>query len=326
MSYNKENYGKVKREYLDKSLKAERRAEERIKELCDKYPSLRKVQEELSATGVKIMAEAMRGREGLQERIDALKKENEVLLKRRGELLEEYGYPADYFLPKYECELCRDEGQIDGRMCICMKRALALATYESSGLGMLAKKQSFDNFSLEYYNTSLDDYDSMKFIYQYIMDYADSFGEGQTGHLLLYGPTGLGKTHLSTAAASVIINKGYDVVYDSAVNIFAAFEHERFNRSYNDTEKPQTDKYFECDLLIIDDLGVELTNQFTLSCLYNLINTRIAADRAMIVNTNLTQKELRERYDARIMSRLLGEFYPFVFRGTDVRMKKLEQV
>ncbi len=326
MSYNKDNYGKIKREYLDKSLGAERKAEERIRQLCAKYPQLARVQEELSHTGIRIMNEAMKGSVGLEERMAALKSENEKLLKRRSALLEACGYPADYFMPKYECDICKDEGYANGEMCICMKRAIAAAAFESSGLGTLAKKQNFDNFSLEYYNSGTEEYNTMKYVLERIREYAESFGEGETQNLLFIGSTGLGKTHLSTAAAAVIINKGYDVVYDSAVNIFGAFEHERFDRSYNSGESSSTEKYFDCDLLIMDDLGVELTNQFTVSCLYNLINTRLAADKAMIINTNLTQKELRDRYDTRIVSRLLGEFFPYVFCGTDIRMKKLARV
>lgn len=326
MSYNKENYSRIKQEYLDKSLRAERKAEERIEILCAKYRKLARVQQELSHTGIRIMNEAMRGSVGLEERIDALKAENEKLLILRSKLLEEYGYPPDYFMPRYECDICKDEGYENGKMCICMKRAIAAAAFESSGLGTLAKKQNFDNFSLEYYDASADEYGTMKQIFECIKEYAENFGDGEVQNLLLIGPTGLGKTHLSTSAAAVIINKGYDVVYDSAVNIFGAFEHERFNRAYNSTEKPITDKYFDCDLLIIDDLGVETTNQFTVSCLYNLINTRLASDKAMIINTNLTLKEIRAKYDARIVSRLLGEFNPHSFCGTDVRLKKLRSI
>ncbi len=323
MSYSKENYAKIKQSYNGKSLKAEEAAEARKRALCAQIPELAAVEGILSHTGMKIMQAALESNEGLEQRLEALRCENAELLKRRKMLLISYGYPEDYFMPEYECDICRDEGHVDGKMCICMKRALATATFESSGLSALAKKQSFDNFSLEYYNTGEKEYDQMNRIFDRVKRYADEFGQTGNGNLLFLGGTGLGKTHLSTSVAAVIINKGYDVVYDTAVNVFAAFEQDKFGRSYNSQEPSRTSKFFECDLLIIDDLGVELTNQFTISCLYNLINTRITTDKAMIINTNLTHNELLERYENRIVSRLLGEFLPFMFVGRDVRMNKL---
>ncbi len=326
MSYSKENYAKIKQGYQDKALRAEQAAEARKNALCAKYPEMRQVERELSHTGMKIMQAALDGLDGLEDRLEVLRLENAGLLQRRKELLIANGYADDYFMPVYECDKCKDEGHVNGVMCICMKKALAQATFETSGLGVLAKKQSFDNFSLEYYNTSKEEYDCMSHIYDCVKRFADNFGPAGNGNLLLCGSTGLGKTHLSTSAASVIINKGYDVVYDTAVNIFAAFEHDRFERGYNSNEPSRSAKFFDCDLLIIDDLGVELTNQFTISCLYNLINSRVASDKSMIINTNLSHKELVARYESRIVSRLLGEFLPFVFKGKDIRMKKLTNV
>jgi DNA replication protein DnaC len=72
----------------------------------------------------------------------------------------------------------------------------------------------------------------------------------------------------------------------------------------------------------MDDLGAELTNQFTVSALYNVINTRINLGKSTIINTNLGQNGLLERYDERITSRLFGEFNPYLFRGADIRGQK----
>ena len=81
-------------------------------------------------------------------------------------------------------------------------------------------------------------------------------------------------------------------------------------------------KYFDCDLLIIDDLGTEMNNQFTVSCLYNIINTRINQSKAMLISTNLTQNEIRERYSDRITSHLFGDFIALRFFGKDIRLQK----
>ena len=123
-----------------------------------------------------------------------------------------------------------------------------------------------------------------------------------------------------------MIDRGFDAVCETAQNVFSDFEFERFNRPYGsgDSEPLRTGKYFDCDLLIIDDLGTEMTNQFTVSCLYNLINTRLNHGRPMIINTNLSRDELRKRYADRITSRLFGEFCPLRFIGKDVRELKLD--
>jgi len=67
-----------------------------------------------------------------------------------------------------------------------------------------------------------------------------------------------------------------------------------------------------------------MTNQFTVSCLYNIINTRLNRGRAMIINTNLTRDELKKRYADRITSRLFGEFMPMIFLGRDMRELRLD--
>ena len=122
-----------------------------------------------------------------------------------------------------------------------------------------------------------------------------------------------------------MIENGYDVIYETSQNIFGDFEFERFNRGYASIEEEpsHTDKYFSCDLLIIDDLGTEMINQFTVSCLYNIINTRINHEKATIINTNFSRDELTKKYSERIASRLFGEFFMMPFFGRDARELKI---
>jgi DNA replication protein DnaC len=137
--------------------------------------------------------------------------------------------------------------------------------------------------------------------------------------LLLIGKTGTGKTHISTAIAREIISQGFDVVYDSAQNIVADFEADKFRSGYG--TEPKSEKYLECDLLIIDDLGTEFSSQFTVSCLYNLINTRANRAMATIISTNLSAEELARKYEDRIYSRLVGVgTRVLVFEGRDRRI------
>ena len=206
-------------------------------------------------------------------------------------------------------------------MCSCFREALFRAGVARSGLGRLPERQSFDNFSLSYY----PDAEEMRAVLGYCRRYAEQFSENTCESILLTGATGLGKTHLSTAIGQEVIRRGYDCVYVSAQNLLSDFEFERFGRSYRDDSPDRTEDYFNCDLLIIDDFGTEMGNQFTVASLYNLINSRMNAGKPIIINTNLTSSEIRGRYDDRIASRLFGEFIFFRIRGTDIRQQKRMQ-
>ncbi len=323
MSYNKNNYIRIRQQYADKNLRAKNGAEARTRELHMQYPELEKIDRVLAETGLSILKEASKGKEGLEARIEAIKEGNKALLEARGAYLESIGYPADYTSVKYECEKCSDTGFVGTKMCECMRRELVLAGYESSGIGGLIRTQSFESFSLDYYKRTPNELANMQMIFDTCKAYAERFSTENGESLFFCGTTGLGKTHLSTAIAKVLIERGFDVVYDSAQNIISDFEHERFGRGYGDNSDSRTDKYFECDMLIIDDLGTEMANQFTVSCLYNIINTRINHSKSMIISTNLAQNEIRERYTDRITSRLFGDFMVMKFAGKDIRLQKL---
>lgn len=323
MAYNRENYVRIRQEYADKNLRAKKAAEARASELHMQYPELEKIDKVLAETGLSIFKEAAKGKEGLEERIAAIREGNKSLLEARGAYLESIGYPADYTAVKYECEKCSDTGFVGTKMCECMRRALILAGYESSGIGGLIRTQSFESFSLDYYKRTPSELANMQMIFDTCKAYAERFCDKNGESLLFCGTTGLGKTHLSTSVAKVLIERGFDVVYDSAQNIISDFEYERFGRGYGDDTDSRTDKYFECDLLIIDDLGTEVANQFTVSCLYNIINTRINHSKSTLISTNLTQEEILKRYGDRITSRLFGDFMAMQFVGKDIRLQKL---
>ena len=155
--------------------------------------------------------------------------------------------------------------------------------------------------------------------------YAQGFSASTKENLLFCGGTGLGKTHLSTSIAGVVVENGFDVLYESAPNLFSVFEAERFGRS-NTSTVVNTARYFQCDLLIIDDLGAEMSNNFTVGVLYNLLNTRIVTGLPTIISTNLTPDEIRTRYTDRVASRLFGEFHLMWFEGRDIRLQKIGMI
>jgi DNA replication protein DnaC len=201
-----------------------------------------------------------------------------------------------------------------------MRRALVLAGYASSGIGGLMQSQSFDNFSLSYYKDDAENHARMKKLVTALKKYSSEFDESTYKNYLLFGNTGLGKTHLSTSVAVSVIERGFDVLYVTACSLVSDFESKQFGLREN---APDTSRYYSADLLIIDDFGTELTNQFTLSCVYDIINTRMNSKKSTIINTNLGKNEIEARYGARIASRLFGEYIPFAFLGKDIREQKI---
>ena len=147
-------------------------------------------------------------------------------------------------------------------------------------------------------------------------------------HLLLYGPPGLGKTFLSACIARVVSEHGFSVVYDTAVNIFAQFETQKFSRDEDDTREARdgTRRYLGCDLLILDDLGSEMTTPFVQSALYQLLNTRLTGGNRTIISTNLTPDDIRRRYTPQLASRLEGEYHMLRFFGEDIRLQKKQRL
>ena len=319
MASYRDNFNKIKNEYETKKRNAIADAEARTAVIHAKYPDIKEIDRELRSTGLKIMTEAMKGKEGLEQRIQSLEEQNTLLQKLRNETLEKHGLPTDCTDPKYDCPDCTDTGYIGINMCHCFKAALAKCAFENSGLGALLKEQSFDTFDLSFYLDSKENYEKMKLNLEKCKEYASSFDKNSPS-LIFIGATGLGKTHLSTSVARCVIEKGYNVIYESAPKVFKDFNSEQFK-----DESGLTEKYFDCDLLILDDLGTEMHTSFTVSALYNLINSRINDGKTTIINTNLSIEELRKTYNDRITSRIFGCFEPLVFSGKDIRLQKLQR-
>lgn len=313
MSFSKQVINKINEEFEGKRKKNEAMRDSRLIEIYSKIPEIKAIDKELSQTGVSIMSCALAGKEGLKERISKLRERNLELQKERAVMLASRGFSEGYTDLHYDCELCQDYGVHNGKLCSCYKSRLIEEQFKLSGISNLIKTQSFDTFSLDAYENR----EEMKELLSYAKNYVRDF-DAVKDNVLFVGGTGLGKTHLSTAIAKALIEKGYNVIYETAQNIFFDFDNDRFRDRFGDSE-PLSQKYLDCDLLIIDDLGAEAVNQFTVACLYNIINTRLNKNLPIIASTNLTSKEIRSKYHDRITSRLFGEFNIQLFTGSDLR-------
>lgn len=237
MGYSKQIAEAVREAYENKRKKAEADLEARRAEMYEKAPQLREIDRALSLTGLKLYGAALEGKEGLEDRIAVLKKENTDLQEAKRFALRTLGKPEDYLSMRYECQKCKDSGYVGLKMCDCMRRALIKEAYETSGLGAVLTEQSFANFDLTYYSdhpdaNGISARDRMTKILAeaqaYVRNFDADFRNRTAKNLLFIGKTGLGKTHISTAIAGGVINAGYDVVYDTVQNILHNFEVQTF--------------------------------------------------------------------------------------------------
>ena len=317
------NFEKAKAIIDKRRETAEAAAEQRKRDLETVSPELKELNGEIASAGLRALKAITMGKDA-QEYIDALAKQNLAAQARRKEILAEMGLPEDSLAVHYTCPKCEDRGTKDGYYCDCFKALVKQLQFDNLNTVAPAGKSTFSNFDLNYYKGVVAEdgtyaYDQMSQVLAYCRNWAADF-DRQSPSILLYGRTGLGKTHLSLAMANEVIAKGYNVVYGSAQNLLTQLEKEHFGRLKDDSS-PE-DMMLSADLLIIDDLGAEFVTQFTVSAIYNILNTRILRGLPTIISTNLMYDEIGDKYSERVYSRIIGSFTPLEFLGRDVRQLK----
>lgn len=288
-----------------------------LNSLYETEPRLTEIEDTLKALGARLALTALSGDKASIEKIKNLSKK---LTAEKEKILKKGKIPQNVF----ECQICNDTGYVSGKICECIKRSAAQIMVTELSKEMPLGECRFDNFDLKYYSDETDSEGSnprrrMTAILKMCKDYAEKFNTSQAQNLLFMGGVGLGKTHLTMAIVAEVVKKGYLPVYGSAENIFTIIENEKFAGD----GKGNYETILNCDLLVLDDLGAEMVNNFTKSALYNLINTRILSNKPTIINTNLSMAEIQKKYDPRISSRLIGEYNWNKFLGEDIRQQKL---
>ena len=298
----------------------------RREQVFARRPRLRQIEQELGQTMSRIISGALRRGTDPRPAIETLRDENLSLQREKRKILQELGLPEDYLEEKPACALCGDTGYRGGEVCLCLRRYYAREQQKELSRMLDLGSQSFDTFSLEWYSDRARDggvspQENMKAVYDVCAEYAYQFGK-KPGNLLLFGAPGLGKTHLSAAIAREVSGKGYSVVYDTASHVFEQFETQKFSREEDEETSADVERVLQCDLLILDDLGTEMTTAFVQSALYRIVNTRLMEKKSTILNTNLTPGELARRYSPQIASRIEGEYQILPFLGEDIRKLK----
>lgn len=241
---------------------------------------------------------------------------------KKMDFLEKKGYPRDYLEEIYTCKDCHDTGiNEDNEKCHCLKRLIVSELYDMSSISYMLDKENFDKFDLNvfsekvYEKFNMSPRENMKSILALSKNFIKTFDDKNDLNLLLWGPTGQGKTFLLNCIAAELINKDALVIYQTAYEILKTIEDRKFKNMDDD----KYNLYFESDLLIVDDLGIEFVNSFTTSEIFNIINTRLLRGKKTLISTNLSPKELSETYTDRVFSRVFQKFVPIRFFGPDLR-------
>lgn len=324
--------GKIMRRAIQRFEEDKRQREElfhqREKLLFTREPRLREISDELRSTMSHIITSALQKGTDPRPAVAVLRDHNLSLQQERADLLRGMGLSPDDLDEKPNCKKCGDTGYRNGAVCSCLQEYYAREQKKELSTLLDLGRQSFDTFSLDWYSDRISPEagvaprDNMEAVYEICANYAHSFGK-QSGNLLLTGAPGLGKTFLSAAIAREVSDCGFSVVYDTAVHVFSRFEARKFSR--DDQAEEDCQRIFRCDLLILDDLGTEMTTAFVVSALYEILNTRLMTGQATILNTNVEPQELGRRYSPQIASRIEGEYRILPLFGEDIRRLKRER-
>lgn len=297
---------------------------QRKEKIFNQIPRLRDIENEIKTCAIKsaksiLLAESNEKNsyvQSLEGNINILTKEKEALLKQANISLSDLE-------PKFECLKCNDTGYVNNQKCNCFIQQLINDLYNDSNL-LNFNEQNFNNFNLNIFSDEVDKKygisprDNIKNIQKEAKNFIKNFNSSKQKNLFLFGPTGLGKTYLSSCIANELLKMQKTVLYQTAPILINSLIDEKINNKGNNKIYNEV---FKVDLLIIDDLGVEFTNSMRFEELFTIINTRLINSKKTIISTNLNLDELQSKYDDRIVSRIIANYSLQKFIGEDIRIK-----
>jgi DNA replication protein DnaC len=324
MSLSNAQYDEIMRDYDQRQLHNRRVLDARREEVYGQIPSLQKIDATVSSLAIK---RARLRLDGDASALDTLREEIADCRRRREELLLTHGYPKTYLDPVYTCPDCRDTGYQNGEKCHCFKQAVINTVYAQSNIRQILSRENFATFSYDYYAT--DDVSSttglsslataqnaVRACHLFIEEF-----ENKPKNLLFYGKTGVGKTFLSNCVAKELLEQGYSVIYFTAFQLFDILSKGVFEKDADAITTHQN--IFDCDLLVIDDLGTELSNSFTTSQLFLCVNERLLRQKSTIISTNLSLNQIVDTYSERTFSRICDAYTLInLFSSVDIRIQK----
>lgn len=310
-------YDRIFRQYEEKQRQNRLETRRRRDYVYEQLPQYRELEDETATLSV---AQGKKLLSGDEAALEELRKSLAALKEQKKKLLQDAGLPADYLEPVYTCPDCRDTGYIERKKCHCLRQAEISLLYEQSGIEDMLKRNHFGLLSYEYYTGEA------LALFRHAVETCQSFIKNFNSdyrNLFFYGTVGTGKSFLSGCVAKELMDKGHSVIYFGAAGLFDLLSSVSFDAKSREERQSTYSDLYQCDLLIIDDLGTELTNQFTASQLFSLLNERHLGKKSTLISTNFTLAQLRDRYSDRIFSRITSNFEVCRLAGEDIRMYKM---
>ena len=323
MALSNTQYDEIIRQYNAKQIRNRHIVESRVEEVYSKNPRLQEIDDSISSCSVEKAKQLL---DGDAKALSELKEQIASLKEEKTALLLSLGYDEHYFIPPYDCPDCKDTGYVGNKRCHCFKQAAIDLVYTQSNIKAILQVENFEHFSYDYFSEELIDpstglssraiiEDAVKESQRFITSFDDTFQ-----NLFFYGDTGVGKTFLSNCIAKELLDTGHSVIYFTAFGLFDIFQKNVFDKDSDAILAHQN--LFDCDLLIIDDLGTEMSNSFTTSQLFLCLNERLLRKKSTIISTNLTMNQLAETYSERTFSRVFSNYNMLKLFGDDIRIKK----
>ncbi len=318
------------RERHQEAVELHRQQSRRQREaVYEALPEVKSIDHQLRLTMAEVMAQAFRQGEDPSGALAEIRDRNLCLQRQRETLLRQAGYAPEVLDDGPLCRKCGDSGYVGEKMCICLE-TYCREEQRRELTSLITDDATFDDFSLDWYPTvptqqgGLSPRQIMEWVYEDCVNYASHFDPKTARNLLLIGDPGLGKTFLSACIAREVVDRGYSVVYDTAIHLFSCMEKQKFGGA-TEEDLRTVERMQLCDLLILDDLGTETLSNFVHSALYTIINDRLLAKKPTIISTNFVMDRLTQRYIPQIISRLEGDYHTLTFVGNDIRKLKKAQ-
>ena len=314
MALANSTYDLIADEYLSTRIENERLYRERLAKTYESCPELKKIDDAIMDLGLKASLSELKGSDA-----SGLKTELEDLKKKRARIISSEGIDPSYDSMIYTCPECRDTGRIETaggvfEKCKCFRQKESVFLLKEFGASELLKNNNFSCMRTDIFDD--DSRDKFMKAVEYCRDFIDNFDK-EYRNIMFFGSVGTGKSFLSCCIADELLKSYHSVIYMSSKKFFDALADSEFSKDPNaDIIK---ERIYGCDLLIIDDLGTEMTNSFTCSELFSVINERYNSRKSVIISTNLELSLLRDTYSDRIFSRITGSYDIFKLSGSDLR-------
>lgn len=307
------------KDYEKKKYTAELNYEKDKSAFYTSHPELSEINDKLGKLALDISKAVLKMD---SELADNLKKEFYKLKKKKEDILKSSDVPQNVKEPNYECSICKDTGfiiDITGKnsLCNCIRQKMFDIDFNKSNIGNL-EKENFQNFNFDLYSDEINEQkyrakispkQNIANIKNIAVKFVENFDNPEEKNLLFTGNTGLGKTFFSNCIAKEMLSKGKTVLYQTAPIMLDNIIDDRFGKSdYTAVYK----NIINVDLLIIDDLGAEVSNQYKIAELFNIINARLLTPNGRItktiISTNLSMQNIMDTYQERIFSRLASYY------------------